>query len=208
MERVLRDHDIDVVVNFAAESHNSYAIAEPRRVLPHQRRRHADICARPPRRRRRSAAFHHISTCEVYGDLDLDTDELFTESSPLPAPLAVHRVEGRRRPAVARRTTRPSGCRSRSRNCTNNFGPYQFPEKVDPALHHASCSTTSRSRCTRRRRTSASGSTSTTTAAAIAARARRRARRARSYHIGTGNETPHRGDRRQAARAARQAARR
>src|SRR5262249_58652373 len=80
VEELLRDWRIDVIVNFAAESHNSYAITNPgvffrTNVLGTQ-----TLCEAA--RRVGVARFHHISTCEVYGDLDLDTDEMFTEVSP------------------------------------------------------------------------------------------------------------------------------
>ena len=73
----------------------------------------------------------------------------------------------RRRPTTrCARTTRPSALPITITNCANNYGPYQFPEKVIP-LFTTLRSTTSRCRSTRRRRTGASGSTPSTTAAAI-----------------------------------------
>src|SRR5207253_11412656 len=77
---ILRDHRLDVVVNFAAESHNSLAVIDPglffrTNVLGTQALLEAA-------RRVGVERFHHISTCEVYGDLDLDADEAFTETSP------------------------------------------------------------------------------------------------------------------------------
>src|SRR4051812_32450675 len=67
IEDLLREHRIDVVVNFAAESHNSLAVLDPGRffatnVLSTQRLLEAA-------RRAGLARFHHVSTCEVYGDL-------------------------------------------------------------------------------------------------------------------------------------------
>ena len=78
---MLREHEIDVVVNFAAESHNSLAVIDPgplRRtnVLGTQ------LLLEASRARPSVERFHHISTCEVYGDLPLDSDESFTEESP------------------------------------------------------------------------------------------------------------------------------
>ena len=80
VERVLAEEDIEIVVNFAAESHNSLAVLDPGRffrtnVLGTQTLLEAA-------RRRGVARFHHVSTCEVYGDLALDSDESFTEESP------------------------------------------------------------------------------------------------------------------------------
>src|SRR5438034_33714 len=79
-EQTLAEHAIDVVVNFAAESHNSLAVQDPAlfartNVLGTQQLLEAA-------RRQGVARFHHISTCEVYGDLALDSDESFSEESP------------------------------------------------------------------------------------------------------------------------------
>src|SRR3954464_1259096 len=79
-EQTLRDEEIDVVVNFAAESHNSLAVVDPGRffrtnVLGTQSLLEAARAAGVAR-------FPHVSTCEVYGDLPLDGDERFTEASP------------------------------------------------------------------------------------------------------------------------------
>src|ERR1700746_3100815 len=76
-ERLLEREEIGVVVNFAAESHNSLAVVDPMRffrtnVLGTQALLEAS-------RRARVSRFHHVSTCEVYGDLPLDSDEWFTE---------------------------------------------------------------------------------------------------------------------------------
>ena len=80
VERALAEEEIDVVVNFAAESHNSLAVVDPGRffrtnVLGTQTLLEAA-------RRRGVARFHHVSTCEVYGDLPLESGESFTEESP------------------------------------------------------------------------------------------------------------------------------
>src|SRR5919206_3276881 len=80
MERTLGDHAIDVVVNFAAESHNSYAITNPGAFFRTNVLGTQTLCEAA--RRAGVERLHHISTCEVYGDLDLDTDEQFTEESP------------------------------------------------------------------------------------------------------------------------------
>ncbi|MFC3891843.1 NAD-dependent epimerase/dehydratase family protein [Lentzea rhizosphaerae] len=73
---------VDVVVNFAAESHNSLAVLDPARffrtnVLGTQAL--LEACRRAGVRR-----FHHVSTCEVYGDLALDAVDAFHEESPHP----------------------------------------------------------------------------------------------------------------------------
>ena len=72
-EQTLREHDVDTIVNFAAESHNSLAVVDPglfarTNVLGTQLLLEAG-------RRVGVRRFHHVSTCEVYGDLALDSDE-------------------------------------------------------------------------------------------------------------------------------------
>ena len=79
--RLFEDDGAEVVVNFAAESHNSLAVVDPGRffrtnVIGTQTLLDAARQAGAVKR------FHHVSTCEVYGDLALDTDEVFTEDSP------------------------------------------------------------------------------------------------------------------------------
>src|ERR1700684_1111377 len=78
--RTWRDEDTDTTVHFAAESHNSLAVLNPGRffrtnVLGTQTLLEAA-------RQVGVGRFHHVSTCEVYGDLPLDTEEAFTEESP------------------------------------------------------------------------------------------------------------------------------
>ncbi|HRW36817.1 MAG TPA: GDP-mannose 4,6-dehydratase, partial [Aquihabitans sp.] len=80
VEGLLRDHAVDAVVNFAAESHNSLAILDPARFFRTNVLGTQGLCEAA--KRAGVERFHHVSTCEVYGDLDLDTDEMFTETSP------------------------------------------------------------------------------------------------------------------------------
>uniref|UniRef100_UPI0003662B3D dTDP-glucose 4,6-dehydratase n=1 Tax=Actinomycetospora chiangmaiensis TaxID=402650 RepID=UPI0003662B3D len=75
--------------------------------------------------------FHHISTCEVYGDLSLDADEAFTEDSPyLPrTPYNAAKAGGDH---VVRAYGLTYDVPVTITNCSNNYGPFQFPEKVIP----------------------------------------------------------------------------
>src|SRR3954454_21641328 len=77
VESTLREHKIDVIVNFAAESHNSYAITNPGVFFRTNVVGTQVLCEGA--RRAGVARFHHVSTCEVYGDLPLDTNDAFTE---------------------------------------------------------------------------------------------------------------------------------
>jgi dTDP-glucose 4,6-dehydratase len=128
-EALLRDRSIDVVVNFAAESHNSLAIVDPGRffrtnVLGTQSLLEAA-------HRVGVARFHHISTCEVYGDLPLDTDETFDESSPY-RPRTPYNASKAGADHAVRAYAETFGVPISITNCANNYGPYQFPEKVIP----------------------------------------------------------------------------
>jgi dTDP-glucose 4,6-dehydratase len=119
----------DWVVNFAAESHNSLAILHPEifyqtNVLGTQQLLHAALDAGVPR-------FHHISTCEVYGDLPLDSDERFTEHSPY-RPRTPYNASKAAADMAVRAYVETFGLPATISNCSNNYGPYQFPEKLIP----------------------------------------------------------------------------
>jgi dTDP-glucose 4,6-dehydratase len=128
-ESTLRDERIEVVVNFAAESHNSLAVVDPTRffrtnVLGTQTLLDASRAARVER-------FHHVSTCEVYGDLPLDTDEVFTEESPY-RPRTPYNASKAGADHAVRAYFETFGLPVTITNCSNNYGPFQFPEKVIP----------------------------------------------------------------------------
>ncbi len=75
--------------------------------------------------------FHHISTCEVYGDLALDTDEVFTEESPY-QPRTPYNASKAAADHYVRSYHETFGVPTTITNCSNNYGPFQFPEKVIP----------------------------------------------------------------------------
>jgi dTDP-glucose 4,6-dehydratase len=129
VERVLAEEKIEVVVNFAAESHNSLAVLDPGRffrtnVLGTQALLEAA-------RRQGVERFHHISTCEVYGDLPLDSDEAFTEQSPY-RPRTPYNASKAGADLAVRAYAETFGLPVTITNCSNNYGPRQFPEKVIP----------------------------------------------------------------------------
>jgi dTDP-glucose 4,6-dehydratase len=129
VEQVLVDHDVDMVVNFAAESHNSLAVVDPARffrtnVLGTQALLEAS-------RRFGLRRFHHVSTCEVYGDLALDSPEVFTEESPY-RPRTPYNASKAGADHAVRAYAETYGLGVTITNCCNNYGPYQFPEKVIP----------------------------------------------------------------------------
>jgi dTDP-glucose 4,6-dehydratase len=128
-ERLLAEEEIDTVVNFAAESHNSLAVLEPDRffrtnVLGTQALLEAA-------RRRGVTRFHHVSTCEVYGDLPLDSDEAFTEESPY-RPRTPYNASKAGADHAVRAYFETFGLSVTITNCSNSYGPRQFPEKVIP----------------------------------------------------------------------------
>ena len=128
-ERVVRDEHVDTIVNFAAESHNSLAVIDPTRffrtnVLGTQTllevARATDL-----------ARFHHVSTCEVYGDLALDSDDAFTEDHPY-LPRTPYNASKAGADHAVRAYFETFGLPVTITNCSNNYGPFQFPEKVVP----------------------------------------------------------------------------
>src|SRR6185503_12453940 len=75
--------------------------------------------------------FHHVSTCEVYGDLALDTEEVFTEESPY-RPRTPYNASKAGGDHAVRAYSETFGLPISITNCANNYGAYQFPEKVIP----------------------------------------------------------------------------
>jgi dTDP-glucose 4,6-dehydratase len=129
VENVLLEHEIDVVVNFAAESHNSLAVVDPglfarTNVLGTQLLLEAA-------RKVEVERFHHISTCEVYGDLALESNESFTEESPY-RPRTPYNASKAAADHYVRAYRETFGLQTTITNCSNNYGPFQFPEKVIP----------------------------------------------------------------------------
>jgi dTDP-glucose 4,6-dehydratase len=129
VEHVLDANNIEVVVNFAAESHNSYAITNPAVFFRTNVVGTQQLCEAA--RRAGVERFHHVSTCEVYGDLPLDSDELFSESSPY-RPRTPYNASKAGGDHAVRAYYETVGLPITITNCANNYGPYQFPEKVIP----------------------------------------------------------------------------
>src|SRR3954467_5927785 len=128
-ERTLGEHEIEVVVNFAAESHNSLAVIDPglfartnvvgTQLLLEASHRHG------------VERFHHVSTCEVDGDLPLDSDEMFREDSPY-RPRTPYNASKAGADHFVRAYFETFHLPTTISNCSNNYGPFQFPEKVVP----------------------------------------------------------------------------
>lgn len=119
----------DVIVNFAAESHNSRGILDPgafvrTNVMGTQVLLELARQLRVPR-------FHHISTCEVYGDLALDSAERFTEKTAY-QPRTPYNASKASADMVVRAYHATFGLATTITVSANNYGPYQYPEKVIP----------------------------------------------------------------------------
>jgi dTDP-glucose 4,6-dehydratase len=122
----MEDHEIDLVVHFAAESHNSLAAIEPGRffrtnVIGTQTLLEAS--------RRHGVRFHHVSTCEVYGDMALDDPGAFDEQSPY-RPRSPYSASKAASDLAVRAYAETYGLSVTISNCSNNYGPFQFPEKI------------------------------------------------------------------------------
>ncbi len=129
VEQLIEKNSIDTIVNFAAESHNSLAVLDPARFLRTNVLGTQALC--DAARRMEVPRFHHISTCEVYGDLPLDSDESFKEDSPY-RPRTPYNASKAAADHVVRSYVETFGLGATITNCCNNYGPYQFPEKVIP----------------------------------------------------------------------------
>ena len=129
VERVLAEEAIEIVVNFAAESHNSLAVLDPGRFFRTNALGTQTLLEAA--RRRGVQRFHHVSTCEVYGDLALDSDESFTEESPY-RPRTPYNASKAAADHAVRAYFETFGLPVTITNCSNNYGPRQFPEKVIP----------------------------------------------------------------------------
>jgi dTDP-glucose 4,6-dehydratase len=126
---LLETHRIDTVVNFAAESHNSRAVLDPAaffRTNVMGTQGLMEAC-----RRVGVARVHQCSTCEVFGDLPLDSPERFTEEHPY-RPRTPYNAAKAGGDFVVRSYHETFGLPTTISTCANNYGPYQFPEKLIP----------------------------------------------------------------------------
>ncbi|MDR0817819.1 MAG: dTDP-glucose 4,6-dehydratase [Clostridiales Family XIII bacterium] len=122
----------DVVVNFAAESHVDRSIEDPSVFLT------TNIIGTQilmdASRRYGASRFHQVSTDEVYGDLPLDRpDLLFTEDTPIhtSSPYSASKAAA---DLLVQAYIRTHGLPATISRCSNNYGPYQFPEKLIPLM--------------------------------------------------------------------------
>ena len=139
LQRVIHEHQPDAVMHLAAESHVDRSIDGPAAfietnivgtytLLEATRQYWQGLDAT----RKAAFRFHHISTDEVYGDLE-DPDALFTETTPY-APSSPYSASKASSDHLVRAWSRTYGLPTLITNCSNNYGPYHFPEKLIPLI--------------------------------------------------------------------------
>ena len=118
----------DVVVHFAAESHNDNSLNDP---SPFIQTNIVGTYVLLEAVRRHVRRYHHISTDEVYGDLELDDPERFTSTTPY-NPSSPYSASKAASDMLVRAWVRSFGVQATLSNCSNNYGPYQHVEKFIP----------------------------------------------------------------------------
>ncbi|MYG00557.1 dTDP-glucose 4,6-dehydratase [Candidatus Poribacteria bacterium] len=129
VSELVETHQPDIIVNFAAESHNSRAILNPREFFATNvmgTQVLLDVA-----RQYEVPRFHHISTCEVYGELPLDSADAFIETSPY-RPQTPYNASKASADHLVNVYFHSFGLPITISNCSNNYGPYQHPEKLIP----------------------------------------------------------------------------
>jgi dTDP-glucose 4,6-dehydratase len=118
----------DVVVHFAAESHNDNSLNDPSPFIQTNLVGTYELLEAV---RRHGVRYHHISTDEVYGDLELDDPARFTEATPY-NPSSPYSATKAGSDLLVRAWVRSFGVQATISNCSNNYGPYQHVEKFIP----------------------------------------------------------------------------
>jgi dTDP-glucose 4,6-dehydratase len=137
VERLLREEGLDTIVHFAAESHVDRSILGPEAFIEtniigtHNLLKAAKaVWLDDPIHKRDNHRFHHVSTDEVYGSLG-PNDPPFTETTPY-APNSPYSASKAASDHLVRAYHHTYGLKVTTSNCSNNYGPYHFPEKLIP----------------------------------------------------------------------------
>ncbi len=137
IEELLRSEQIDTLVHFAAESHVDRSITGPDAFIEtnilgtHSLLKAARaVWLDDPATRLENHRFHHVSTDEVYGSLN-PTDPAFSENTPY-APNSPYSASKAASDHLVRAYHHTYGLKVTTSNCSNNYGPYHFPEKLIP----------------------------------------------------------------------------
>ncbi|MCZ0924087.1 dTDP-glucose 4,6-dehydratase [Vibrio diabolicus] len=139
LDRVFSEHQPDRVMHLAAESHVDRSIDGPAAFIEtnlmgtyHLLEAARQYWSNLDEARQSAFRFHHISTDEVYGDLE-GTDDLFTETTSY-APSSPYSASKASSDHLVRAWQRTYGLPTLVTNCSNNYGPYHFPEKLIPLM--------------------------------------------------------------------------
>lgn len=120
--------ETDIVVHFAAESHNDNSLRNPWPFIQTNLVGTATILEAI---RKHNKRLHHISTDEVYGDLEIDSSDKFTETTPYNASSPYSSTKAGS-DLLVKAWVRSFGINATLSNCSNNYGPYQHIEKFIP----------------------------------------------------------------------------
>ncbi len=126
VDRLVASHD--VVVNFAAESHNDNSLSDPE---PFLQTNIVGTYRLLEAVRAHGRRLHHVSTDEVFGDLELDDPKRFTEDTPY-RPSSPYSSTKAGADLLVRAWVRSFAVAATISNCSNNYGPYQHVEKFIP----------------------------------------------------------------------------
>ncbi|MBM4959912.1 dTDP-glucose 4,6-dehydratase, partial [Vibrio parahaemolyticus] len=139
LDRVFSEHQPDMVMHLAAESHVDRSIDGPAAFIEtnvmgtyHLLEAARQYWSSLEEANKSAFRFHHISTDEVYGDLE-GTDDLFTETTSY-APSSPYSASKASSDHLVRAWQRTYGLPTLVTNCSNNYGPYHFPEKLIPLM--------------------------------------------------------------------------
>jgi len=124
-------YEIDAVCHFAAESHVDRSIAAPDAFIKTNIEGTFNLLEAARRRMHRLVRFHHVSTDEVYGSLG--PDGYFTEQTPY-RPNSPYSASKAAADHLVRAYVQTYALPATISNCSNNYGPYQFPEKLIPLM--------------------------------------------------------------------------